>query len=99
VSLTLENIHTVIVKVLKEVQELSGRDWSDLSPASKPLFSLGGFDSLCSIEATAILEERLGFRLEKAPSIFFSEDGKEALTLLETSRLIQKHLKGMEVEQ
>lgn len=88
----MENIQAEVVKVLKEVQTLCGRDWTGLPASSKPLLHLEGFDSLCSVEATAIVEDRLGFRLEKAVSIFMSEDGQDALSLLEISQRIKKLL-------
>lgn len=90
--MSLDKIQQTVLEVLKEVQTLSGRTWSGLPLTANPFNELDGFDSLCSVEATVMLEEKLGHGVlnAKAFSLFVSEDGKRALTLLETSQLIQK---------
>ena len=93
----LEHIQQAAIAVLREVQTLSGRAWTPLSPTSNPFKDLDGFDSLCSIEATVMLEEKLGVRDLNTVSVFVSEDGKHGLTIAETAQLIQK-LTGVEKE-
>ncbi len=75
-----EELQSLIVSVLHEGQTLSGREWTDLGPDSKPVGDLDGFDSLSAVETTVAIEQRLGCKLE-VESIFVSEDGKRALTL------------------
>lgn len=90
--MTLEKIQTAIVEVLKEVQQLSGRDYRELPLSARPVLDLDGFDSLCSFEATVMVEEKLGcIGLLKIPSIFISEENgqKRALTLLETAKVVE----------
>lgn len=88
--MSLTSIQSLVIDVLKEVQTISGRTWKDLLPTSKPLFDLDGFDSLCSVEATIMVEEKLNQGELKAVSIFYSEDNGEALTLVEVSEFVQK---------
>lgn len=76
-----------VLEVLREVQELSGRTWTDLGSRSKPIGDLDGFDSLTAIEVTVLLEEQLGCRLDKN-NLFVSEDGTRALTLKEVTHRI-----------
>ncbi len=52
-------IAAVVVSVLKEVQSMSGREWTSLHGYSTPIGTLDGFDSLAGMEATALIEEKL----------------------------------------
>ena len=76
------SIRTMVLDVLTEVQEISGEDYVDIGPRDKPLGTLGGFDSLKGIEATVMVQERLGCQIER-DSLFVSEDGRRATTLAE----------------
>ena len=82
-----EQIQAALVAVLKQVQELSGRAWNALKPTDKPIGSLAGFDSLCSIEATVMVEQKLGVALG-ANSVFVSDDGKRALSIEEITQRV-----------
>jgi hypothetical protein len=88
--MSLEHIQQAAIAVLREVQTLSGRAWTPLSSTSNPFKDLDGFDSLCSIEATVMLEKELGLGDLNTVSVFVSEDGKRGLTIAETAQLIQK---------
>lgn len=55
-----DQIMILIVETLKQVQELGGRAWVELKEESRPLVDLEGFDSLMAIEATALIEGKLG---------------------------------------
>src|ERR1700741_4388387 len=83
-------IQAAIFDVLKDVQELSGRQWVPLPATAKPIGVLAGFDSLCSIETTVLLELKLGCAPLGPSSLFISEDGKRALTVQEVSQRIHK---------
>jgi hypothetical protein len=87
--MSLENIQSAVIDVLKQVQQLSGRAWEGLPNTGIPLNDLAGFDSLCSVEATVMIEERLGCGELKAVSFFISEDGTRPLSILEISTRIQ----------
>jgi acyl carrier protein len=76
----VKEIESVIVGVLREVQIISGREWTELNPESKPLADLVGFDSLSAIEVTVAIEQKLECKFV-IESIFISEDGKRALNL------------------
>jgi len=82
--MTLNEIEANVIATLKELQQLSGRTWSDISPTSKPIGDLDGFDSLASIEATVVLEGRLGCKIEPH-SLFISDDGARVLTIRQIS--------------
>jgi len=78
-----KEIESVIVAVLREVQTISGREWTDLGPESRPVGDLDGFDSLSGVEVTVAIEQRLECKFEK--SIFTSDDGTRALNLKQIS--------------
>jgi acyl carrier protein len=88
-----DDVQSTVLDVLREVQKLSGREWSDLAPETKPIGSLDGFDSLSAVEATVMIEEKLGCKLD-IDSVFVSDDGRRALTLKEISERLSKLLTG-----
>jgi hypothetical protein len=75
------DIQFVVREVLRDVQRLSGRRWSDIEPTDQPIGHLDGFDSLASVEATVLLEEKLGCGDLGVDSVFISDDGSRALTM------------------
>jgi acyl carrier protein len=81
----LQDVKMLILAVLREVQELSGRTWTGLADGARPIGDLDGFDSLTAIEATVMLEEKLRCKLD-LDSVFVSDDGKRALSLKEISQ-------------
>lgn len=90
--MTTDEIQSILVAVLHDVQTLSGRPSVPLPPSAKPIGDLQGFDSLTGVEATVMVEEKLGCGELKVESIFVSEDGKRALTVKEIAERISKLL-------
>lgn len=86
-----KEIESVVVGVLREVQTVSGRSWTDLDADSRPLGDLDGFDSLSAVEVTVAIEQKLGSKFD-VESIFTSEDGKRALSIKQISELIGKSI-------
>lgn len=89
-------IAALVVSVLKEVQETSGREWTNLATDSPPIGTLDGFDSLAGMEATALIEEKLraltGLDSLGDESVFAADD--RALTLDEVCDKILAALPG-----
>ena len=88
-----KEIESVIVGVLREVQIISGREWTELGQESKPLGDLEGFDSLSAVEVTVAIEQKLECKFE-IESIFTSEDGKRALSLKQIGERVGKKLES-----
>lgn len=86
-----EEIQLVLIDVLKEVQSLSGDEWVDLPRSATPFDILPGFDSLRSVEASVLVEEKLNCSILTDESLFISRDGK-ALSLEDTASLVEKLL-------
>lgn len=82
--MTQDEVRSVIIDVLREVQQISGREWGELPMDAAPIGCLDGFDSLGAVEATVMIEEKLGCNIE-VESVFVSESGKRALTLEEVA--------------
>lgn len=90
--MSVAEIQSIVLQVLQEVQELSGRSWTALAPNGKPIGDLDGFDSLCGVEATVLVEERLGCRDLGVDSVFVSDDGRRSLTVNEIAHRLSKLL-------
>ena len=90
-------IKAMVLSVLKEVQQTSGRDWTDLNVDATPIGSLDGFDSLAGMEATALIEEQLrgltGLESLGDESVFAANN--QALTLDEVCDKISAALPGV----
>jgi len=87
--MTPQELLPVVLEVLREAQQLSGREWTPLAPDAKPIDVLDGFDSLAGVEATVMIEEKLGTTLD-IESVFVSEDGKKALTVKQICERLAK---------
>jgi acyl carrier protein len=87
--MTRDEVQSVIVEVLREVQQISGREWKDIDRDATPIGCLDGFDSLSAVEATVMVEQKLGCKIE-IDSVFVSDNGKRALTLREISERLSK---------
>ena len=59
-----EQIAEEVKEAIKSCLEASGRRMPMLRGDQRPLTSISGFDSLCAIEVTVDLQERLAVRLE-----------------------------------
>lgn len=90
--MSLDEIQSTVLNVLRDVQTLSGRPWTDLDPTATPIGGLDGFDSLSSVEATVMVEEKLGCGDLKVSSLFISEDGTRALSVKEIAKRISELL-------
>ncbi len=78
--MTKSHIKTVLVAVLQEIQETSGRSCAALSDGTSPIGDLEGFDSLSGVEATMFVEQRLGRPLG-IESVFVSPTKSRALRI------------------
>ena len=88
-----EEIQIAVIDVLREVQTISGRPWMELQPGDKPIGALEGFDSLSGVEATVMVEQRLGCDGLEIDSMFVSDDGTHALTIVEIANRISTLMK------
>ena len=83
-----KEVAAAIEEALKEVQELGGHEWVPPAPKAKVIGGLEGFESLTAIEATVLVEQKIGSRLGLdgplslgKDSIFHSQDGRRARRL------------------
>src|SRR2546425_868994 len=90
-------IEALVLAVLKDVQETSGKKWMGLSRDATPIGVLDGFDSLTGLEATVLIEERLkaatGLASLGDESLFVDKEraltGKEVSARSATARTIE----------
>lgn len=85
--LELKNVEIAVYEVLTDVQQLLGARNPPLTASSCPLGHIEGFDSLCAIEATVILEERLQISLPE--NAFVNPEGTKPLQVKDIILLCQ----------
>lgn len=85
----------VVVEVLKTVQQVSGREIGEISEKTCPIGDLDGFDSLCGVEASVELSEKLDFELP-GTNVFVNEKGTKALTVGEIAEAICQRVEEAE---
>lgn len=73
---TKAEIRAAVVQVLCEVQAAGGHSPPDSTGNMCPIGDLEGFDSLVSVEATVMLEEKLGVELPN--DTMFVAEGRAA---------------------
>jgi hypothetical protein len=72
-KITQNDVKAAVEAVIREVQEAGGHPMPELGPGLCPVGGLDGFDSLVSVEATVLLEQRLGVELPN--DTMFIENG------------------------
>jgi hypothetical protein len=75
-----QTVRAALVAVLRQVQETSGRPCPAITDTIKPIGDLPGFDSLLAVEATVLLEQKLGCTLASGTP-FISDSGTRALRM------------------
>ena len=73
-------IRAAVIAALSTVQTSGGRPPPSMKDDTKPIGDIDAFDSLSGVEATILIEQRLGCTLSQG-SAFVSADGKKALTI------------------
>lgn len=80
-----EEIEQMLISVVRELQELSGREMVNISVDTRPTEDIPGFDSLNCVEATIDATGRIGKEV-KFNNVFFDDNKslsiKEAATRL-----------------
>lgn len=86
--MTVEKLVEIMLDLLKQVQEMSGRPSKELTETDAPIGGLAGFDSLNGIEVTILLASSLKCEIPGDANLFISEDGRKALTISEAAKRI-----------
>ena len=91
---TKTEIRAAVEKVLKAVQQMSGRQCPPITDATKPIGDLEGFDSLSGVEATSLMERELNCTLADGSAfVHESPSGKRrALTVAQAVERITQML-------
>jgi len=77
-----EEIEQMLINVVRELQELSGRDMVKISVGTRPIEDVPGFDSLNCVEATIDAASRLGKEVN-FNNVFF--DDNKSLSIQEAA--------------
>jgi acyl carrier protein len=76
-----EEITTVIIEVINQIQETSGEDAIDISEDTIPIGDLPDFDSLRGIETLVIIAAKLDIEIGGDVNLFISKDERRALSI------------------
>lgn len=87
-----EELERIVIDVLRDVEDISGRQWNGIALNASPIGTLPGFDSQSGIEATVGIELKLGCEFG-VDSVFVSADGRRALTVKEIAERIAALIK------
>lgn len=86
--MTKTEAQEAIIGTLSTLQALSGRQCGVITPKTRPIGHLEGFDSLNGIEATCELARHLGIGLDDTENIFVDETGRRSLVVEEVAERI-----------
>ena len=84
-----DDIVRVLCEVLAEVQQSTGRPKPQITGSMCPIGGLPDFDSLNAVEATVLIEQRLGVDLD-CVNIFVNAEGTKPITVAEAAANIQE---------
>ena len=74
-----QQVTDALTRALSEIQSCSGRSMSELTPETRPIGDLEGFDSINAVETAAVLSGHLGQRIN--PRIMLSANPNEPLRI------------------
>ena len=74
-----KQVTDALTQALSEIQSCSGRSVSQMTPETRPIGDLEGFDSVNAVEAASILSGHLGQRID--PKIMLSTNPNEPLRI------------------
>lgn len=90
-------LQSIVLAGVKEVQEESGRAWTDVTGSSKVVGTVDGFESINGIEATGVIERLLieqGLGTKVSVETLFT-NGRRAHTLDEAIDILAKSIVGV----
>jgi acyl carrier protein len=79
-----DEIIRALCEVLAEVQQSTGRDNIQITDSTCPIGGLLDFDSLNAVEATVMVEQRLGIELD-CVNVFVDAEGTKAISVAEAA--------------
>ena len=92
--MTNDQVNAILAEAIGEIEALSGREPPILEAHSRPVVDMLGWDSLLGLEATVLIESKLGISIE-ADSLFVTEGTKpRARTVTQIISAIQKLMRA-----
>ena len=83
-----QHVKAKLIEVLTEIQNDSGYEAVQITGQTCPALDLEGFDSIIWFDAIGMLAKQLDVNIPANCNIFFSEDGKQPLTVDESCALV-----------
>ena len=78
-----QDVVSLVIDAVKQVQEASGRTVGNIGPLTRPLQEIDWFDSYCGVEASLFISESLG--CEIPCEVFLPAEGRRHLSIGEVA--------------
>ena len=85
-----EDIYEMLIRLLVQIQQISGREVPKIDKKTIPIGELPGFDSLNGLELVFMLPEKVVW---SGDNLCVSEDGKKALNVEEIGKRLLDYKK------
>ncbi len=83
-----QSVKAKLIEVLNEIQSDSGYASTSITGQTLPVSDLEGFDSIIWLDAIGMLANQLNVDIPANCNIFLSQDGKQPLTVDQSSALV-----------
>lgn len=83
----------LLIESILDVLEPDTADSIKITPETRPLLDIPGFDSLLSFSALNSFEEKSGKNLSEFNDLFFSEGKDKYLSIKQIAKLLNDYLK------
>lgn len=83
-----KTVKSALIGVIKDIQQVRGRDSPQITGSVCPVKDLPGFDSYICMAAMEMLSNSLGFNIPLDRNIFATADKKRLLTIDDASAVV-----------
>ncbi len=77
--MTLQQAIDAVIDAIVEIQEMSGRECPGITGKTIPIGDVPGFDSLNGLEATILIDQRLGIETPNDARLFTNDTGQRPI--------------------
>lgn len=86
--MTRQQAEAAVIGAIVEIQEMSGRERVKITGKTIPIGAVPGFDSLNGLEATILIDQRLGIETPNDARLFTNDTGQKAIPVSEIAQRI-----------
>ncbi|MCH8146629.1 MAG: hypothetical protein IH987_01350 [Planctomycetes bacterium] len=94
--MTRQEVEAAVITAITEIQGISGRECPKITAKTIPIGGVPGFDSLNGLEATILIDKRLGIETPDDARLFTNETGERAIPIAEIAQRIVEFIESRE---